>query len=130
MLKFYLAKGEKTWGEVARRVSQLMPLAEQDEVEEAITQGLFYPGTPILRNAGSALNMSSCHSWIVGNSIDEIFEAASVAAKVFKSGGGGLGWICRSCNRLPPHYATSSVEWASDNMAELQVRSASGRYIW
>ena len=91
MLKFYLAKGEKTWGEVARRVSQLMPLAEQDEVEEAITQGLFYPGTPILRNAGSALNMSSCHSWIVGNSIDEIFEAASVAAKVFKSGGGGIG---------------------------------------
>ena len=68
-----------------------MPLAEQAEIEDAITRGLFYPGTPILRNAGSSLNMASCHSWIVHDSIEEIMEAASVSAKCFKSGGGGIG---------------------------------------
>lgn len=90
-IDFYLANRETTWQDIARRVSQLMPLGEQEEMEDALTRGLFYPGSPISRNAGSNLNMLSCHSWIVGNSIEEIFEAAKVAARVFKSGGGGIG---------------------------------------
>ncbi len=91
MLDFYLLNGETKWKHVAQRVSQLMPLAEQKEVEWAIGAGLFYPGTPILRNAGSSLNMASCHSWAVENSIEGIMDAAAVAATVFKSGGGGIG---------------------------------------
>jgi len=90
-LDFFLSEGESKWEHVAKRVSQLMPLSEQEEIEAAISAGLFYPGTPILRNAGSSLNMLSCHSWQVGNSLEAIMEAVTVAAIVFKSGGGGLG---------------------------------------
>lgn len=90
-LDFYLADGEQTWLDIATRVSQIMPLGEQSEMCYAIDAGLLYPGTPILRNAGSRLNMLSCHSWVVEDSIEEIFEAATVAALVFKSGGGGIG---------------------------------------
>ena len=92
MLDFYLAEGETNWAHIAKRVSQLMPLAGQEEMEHAIAEGLFYPGTPILRNAGSSLNMASCHSWIVGDSIEEIGEAVTAAMLVFKSGGGGIGF--------------------------------------
>lgn len=91
-LDFYLANGEVSWRDVAVRVAQLMPLREQEEMRDALIRGLFYPGSPILRNAGSNLNHLSCHSWVVGNSIEEIFEAAKVAAQVFKSGGGGIGF--------------------------------------
>ncbi len=90
-IDFYLAHGEETWQDIARRASQLMPLGHQEEMMDALMRGLFYPGSPILRNAGSNLNMLSCHSWVVGNSIEEIFEAAKIAGQVFKSGGGGIG---------------------------------------
>jgi ribonucleoside-diphosphate reductase alpha chain len=53
---------------------------------------LFVPSTPILRCAGiGALNLMSCHSLQVQNSIDGIWKAAREAALIFKSGGGGVG---------------------------------------
>lgn len=91
MIEKYLAPGENSWSDIATRVAQVMPLNEQDEIRDAIICKKFYPGTPILRNAGSSLNMLSCHSWIVKDSIEGIFEAATVAALVYKSGGGGIG---------------------------------------
>jgi len=70
-----------------------MPISLQDEVREALERKLFLPGTPVLRNANAqgSLNMLSCHNIQIGNSIEEIWQAAQHMALIFKSGGGGVG---------------------------------------
>lgn len=91
-LEFYLRKPETTWRQVAKRVSQTMPLESQQEIEHAIANRWFFPGTPILRNAGSSKNMASCHTWAVEDGTEGTMGAVAAAARVFESGGGGIGF--------------------------------------
>ena len=90
---FYFDNGETSWDDVSRRVSGLMPVRQRQMVYEALRDKKILPGTPILRNALTAgtLNMLSCHSMQIGDSIEAIWKAASDCAQVFKSGGGGVG---------------------------------------
>lgn len=111
MLEIYFADGETAWAQVAKRVSQLMPVGEQAEIEDAIERMLFLPGTPILRCAGiGSLNMASCHALEVGNSINEIWRAAWESAVVLESGGGGVGL---DFSKISPHGTPLKYRWAS-----------------
>lgn len=114
MLKKYLQTHERTWTDVARRVSQLVPIPEQAETVDALERMLFLPSSPILRCACiETLNMMSCHAVQVGNSIDEIWQAAHQVAEIFKSGGGGVGI---DFSLLSPHGTKLRYQWYRDDL--------------
>lgn len=111
MKRMYFADGENSWKQVAKRVSQLMPLSEQEEIADAIEQKLFLPSSSILRCAGiGSLNLGSCHALEVGNSIEQIWRADGEVARILKSGGGGVGI---DLSKLSPRGTPLKYKWSS-----------------
>lgn len=91
MIEKYLASGEKTWIDIADRVSGIMQRQEERaEVFDALMGEKFIPNSPTLISANKAggRNLMACHVIHVQDSIDGILEAAKQAASIFKSGGG------------------------------------------
>jgi ribonucleoside-diphosphate reductase alpha chain len=91
LIKKYLAEGENSWMDIADRVSGIMPYVhDRGEVLQTLAHKQFIPNSPTLISAGvgGGRNLMACHVIHVGDSISEILEAADIAAKVFKSGGG------------------------------------------
>lgn len=91
MINKYLAPGEKSWLDIADRVSGVMQRNEErGEVFTAIAEKWFVPNSPTLISANTpgGRNLMACHAIHVEDSIDGILEAAKQAAAIFKSGGG------------------------------------------
>jgi len=59
-----------------------------DDVKDLMKSGRFLPNTPTLVNAGRHKNLSACFVIPVEDSIDGIFEAVKIGAKIHQTGGG------------------------------------------
>jgi len=83
----YFLRNEKTWEDLAKRVSGLYP-----ETYEYIEQKIFIPSTPTLLNANTngerKGTLSSCFPMNIEDSIEGIFDALKEGAVVTKAGGG------------------------------------------
>ncbi len=91
MIEKYLAPGEKSWLEIADRVSGIMQRSgEREDIFALMANKKFIPNSPTLISANKpgGRNLMACHVVHVEDSIDGILEAAKYAAAIFKSGGG------------------------------------------
>jgi len=104
----YFLKNEKSWEDIAKRVSGLY-----EGVLPYVMDKTFMPGTPILLNGNTSGErrgtLSSCFPMGIEDSIEGIFDALKEAAIVTKMGGGvgydftalrGSGEIVKSINRV------------------------------
>ncbi len=107
----YFLSNEKSWDDIARRVSEIYP-----PIYEYIKDMKFIPGTPTLINAntkGARIGtLSSCFPMGIEDSIDGIMESAKECAQVTKMGG-GVG------------YDFSILRGSSENIESIQ-RNSSG----
>ncbi len=87
----YLLPTEKTWEELATRVSTIYP-----PILEDIKNKNFIPSSPTLMNANTngqrKGTLSSCFTMNIDDSIDDIFDALKEGAIVTKASG-GVGYV-------------------------------------
>lgn len=84
----YFLSNEKSWNDIAKRVSTIYP-----KVYDLIKEMKFIPSSPTLMNAATdgerKGTLSSCFPMkLIDDSIDGIFDSLKEAAKVTKMGGG------------------------------------------
>ena len=82
----YFEDGEKTWDDIAKRVSYIHP-----DIYEYIRDMYYIPSSPTLMNAGAKTRkgtFSSCFIMNIEDSIDGIFDALKEAAYVTRASGG------------------------------------------
>lgn len=96
----YFLKNEKTWDDVAKRVSCILP-----EIYPYIRDQYFCPSTPTLFNLNTKGErngtLSSCFTMGIEDSIEGIFDALKECAVVTKAAG-GVGYVfdLRSRNEI------------------------------
>ncbi len=126
MLHKYLAPGEESWTDLVDRVSGIMQRrGEREAIFALMAAKKFIPNSPTLISANKpgSRNLMACHVVHVGDSIDEILEAAKIAAAIFKSGGGvGLELSDLSPKGSPLSYMSEAT--ASGPVSFIQIYDA------
>lgn len=112
-LDLYLGNGEKTWYDIADRVSGIMQRSnERQAIFEALKDKKLIPNSPALihGNGPGSKNLMACQVIVVGDSLEEILDAVKVCGATFKSGGGiGLELSQLSPEGTPLRYAPQGV---------------------
>jgi ribonucleoside-diphosphate reductase alpha chain len=91
MQKRYMYDGE-TPESALRRVAKALSIRDkafEKELYDSMVEGVFFPNSPAIRNAGKKKGMlSACFVLPIEDSISSIFETAKNMAQIFQRGGG------------------------------------------
>jgi len=125
----YTNKGETAEG-VLKRVARFLSIRDskfEKELLEAMTEGIFFPNSPAIRNAGAKKAMlSACFVLPVEDSIMSIYDTVRNMAVVFQRGGGvGINFSALR----PKDYALTGGGRSSGSVSFMNIFDATTEVV-